>query len=136
MKTVAEYQQEQRTHVIRTGGYDAPREADDTYNDLNRAQIAAYRAEHGAAYVGRINHYGTERQHIISGEQSPIEEYAGDTVYNWGCDFCIPAYDAELANMIRRWNSPNAALEAGAMKTIAAITNRVEQLGGIQFLWY
>jgi hypothetical protein len=137
MKTVEKYKQEQIMHVKRTGGYNALREADDIYNDFNREQIAAYHREHGFAYIGHINFYDEECKKIAAGERLPYTAYKeGDMVYNFGCDFCIPTEDAILAALIKQWNTDGVAIGHNAMQSIIAITNRIDNIGGLQFLWY
>ena len=58
------YRQMQRLYAASCGGYLGIRECDDTYNDWNRKIIDAYRERYGAAYLGRINYSGNQRQRI------------------------------------------------------------------------
>lgn len=132
--SMATLRQEEHNYIRAIGGWLNLNEADDTQNSRNRAMIAAYREEHGSAYIGKINHYET-RAAIVSGEQSVYTEYTGQKVYNFGCDFCIAAPDEVLEQLIREWNTPDAALGSGAMKRVESITQRIEEIGGIQFIW-
>lgn len=134
MKTVIELQKEQTEYENRTGGALALREADDVYNNFNREQIKAYQREHGAAYLGKMNYYDdTGRAEIAAGALSPFTEYTGQLVYNFGADYCISAPDAELTELIRKWNTDG---NGSIYKLISAITTRINDIGGIMFIWY
>lgn len=124
----------QHDHVRATGGYDGLREADDTYNDLNRELIRYFLMCHGQAFMGDVNFYDEKRNKIVRGEASVYEEYTGQMVYNFGCSFVVPTQDEELEKMIREWNSDNR-LPKG-IEAVQKITNRVDRLGGIHLIWY
>lgn len=121
-------------YVRNTGGYWALREADDTYNNLNREQLLALKMMHGRLWLGSINFYDDKRKKITAGEESVYEELADQMVYNFGCDFAVPVPDKELEELIRAWNGderlPNRLVDVEAM------TGRVEKLGGINLIWY
>ena len=67
MNALSYYLQRQREYAHACGGYLGIGEADDTYNDLNRKVIDAYRERYGAAYLGRINYSDNQRQRIADG---------------------------------------------------------------------
>lgn len=121
-------------YVRNTGGYWALREADDTYNNLNREQLLALKMMHGRLWLGSINFYDEKRKKITAGEESVYEELTDQMVYNFGCDFAVPVPDKELEELIRAWNGderlPNRLVDVEAM------TGRVEKLGGINLIWY
>lgn len=133
MPTLQELKSETYQHVASMGGWLEIPEADCTLNDLNRKQIAAFKNEHDTAYLGNINYYDEKRKQITNGETSVYNEYTGQTVYNFEYCFCVPTKDEVLENMIREWNSPNAGLSN--YKLITQITNRIDSLGGISFIW-
>lgn len=116
-----------------TGGYLGIRECDDTYNDWNRKIIDAYRERYGAAYLGRINYSGNQRQRIADGTESVFEAYTGQPLYNFCCDFCVSAPDRTLEELIRHWN--NAAVPLSEKK-VDAIMDRIQVLCGQTFIWY
>ena len=97
------YRQMQRLYAASCGGYLGIRECDDTYNDWNRKIIDAYRERYGAAYLGRINYSGNQRQRIADGTESVFEAYTGQPLYNFCCDFCVSAPDRTLEELIRHW---------------------------------
>lgn len=67
MDALSYYLQVQREYALAREGYLRIDEADDTYNDLNRKIIDAYRERYGTAYLGRINYSGNQRQRIADG---------------------------------------------------------------------
>lgn len=121
-------------HIRATGGMFGLREADQTYNDLNREIIKYFLMRYGKAFMGNINFYDEKRKQVVRGEVSVYEEYFGQTVYNFGCSFIVPQEDEELEWLIRDWNSDDRLpKDADAVKKI---TNRVDRLGGIHLIWY
>lgn len=136
MKTLAELKREEYTHVSDVGGWLELRESDRTINDGNREQIAAFKREHGAAWLGNINFYDEQRKQIASGTESVYEEYTGQMVYNFGCAFCVPVPDETLSNLIREWNSDyKPGISKSVWSQIDAITKRIDDLGGIHLIW-
>ena len=83
MDALSYYLQVQREYALAREGYLRIDEADDTYNDLNRKIIDAYRERYGAAYLGRINYSGNQRQRIADGTESVFEAYTGQPLYNF-----------------------------------------------------
>ncbi len=122
----------QTDHLLHTGGIWAPREADDVYNDLNREMIEAFRLIHGDAFLGRINFYDTARERICDGE-TIYEKCEGQKVCNFGCDFIVPRQDDKIQEYVRTWNRGDWTPYD---ETIEKITDRVEELGGLLFVWY
>jgi hypothetical protein len=59
-------------------------------------------------------------------------EYTGQLVYNFEADFVVPAENAELAEMIVQWNSPELPL---SLELIENITDMVYKIGGANLLW-
>lgn len=124
----------QHDHVRATGGYGGLREADDTYNDLNRELIRYFLMRYGKAYMGNVNFYNDKRKKIVRGEASVYEEYTGQMVYNFGCSFVVPTQDEGLEKLIREWNSDERLpKDPDAVKKI---TTHVDRLGGIHLIWY
>lgn len=121
-------------YVRGTGGYLALREADDVYNDLNREQLRALKMMHGRLFLGNINFYGDQRKKIVAGEEDVYEELLDQMVYNFGCDFAIPVPDKGLEELIRAWNGDERLPKK--LVDVEAMTGRVEQLGGINLIWY
>lgn len=123
----------QYAHVRSCGGYLEMREADNINNDLNRETITALKQIYGELYLGDINFYDEKRKKIQTGQASVYEEYTGQMVYNFGCDFAVPEKDEELEKMIREWNTD---IWPANTKLVPQITARIEALGGISFVWF
>lgn len=124
----------QRDHIRFTGGYGELREADDTYNDLNRELIRGFLKRYGKAFMGDVNFFDEKRKQIARGEASVYEEYTGQMVYNFGCSFVVPTQDEELEKLIRAWNSDDRLPKRYA--DVEKITDRVDKIGGIHLTWY
>lgn len=133
MTKLDEIVERQNDYARRQGGIYTLNEADETYNDMNREQIAAFKEKHGAEFLGNINFYGDDRAAVVAGEKNVYEEYVGQMVYNFECDFCVPCADEALAEIIRAWNTPGRPL---ALSEITHITDKIEALGGINLIWF
>lgn len=91
-------------------------------NDANRRAILSMQAAYGGVYLGKINPKENEK---FGG----IELYTDQRLYNFCCDFCIPAPDRIVIDLIQKWNTtPN-------LRVLHAIYNRIEELNGIVFVW-
>ena len=131
MSTLKELTQQQHQHIKNIGGYISIKEADNINNDLNRKQIQRFLIENGNCYLGKVNYHGDERKDILNGEKSIYKQYNNeDMVYNFGCDFCVPEQDTELENLIKRWNKGGEDY-----LILDIITDRIESLKGINFIW-
>ena len=121
-------------YIRSTGGYLELREADATYNDWNREQLRALKMMHGRLFLGSINFHGDQRKKVVAGKEGIYEELLDQMVYNFGCDFAVPAPDKELEELIRAWNGDERLPKR--LADVEAMTVRVEQLGGINLIWY
>jgi len=108
-----------------------PVEADRDLNDANRALIAAMADERGECWLGKINLYGEERH----GKAPVLWKWDGDLVYNFGCAFVVPAYDADLERLIRERDDAPYTGVAGDSVRVEAIMARIAALGGHNLLW-
>ena len=61
-------------------------ESDTDVNDASRDVIETMQAEHGQAWLGKINLYGKERH----GNHPFMWQWDGGMVYNFGADFVAP----------------------------------------------
>lgn len=120
----------QNAYIAASGGVLGLRENDETNNDMNREIIEAVKLGYGRAFLGSVNLYGEQRERVACGEESPLEEYTGQKLYNFCADFVVPNDDMELVAMIRGWNG------AGETELVGRIINRVQKLGGVNLIWY
>lgn len=120
----------QNQYLVNAGGPLGVREADETFNGLNRQIIVDIKEKFGSAFLGKINFDGEKRTKIVNGGKSIYTPYTGQKLYNFCCDFCVPEKDSVLEEMIRRWNTP------GVSQDIAEIMDRIKALNGVSFLWY
>lgn len=116
---------------VRENGGCTPCEADGDLNDASRAVIAAMHAEHGTAWLGKINLYDKERH----GGHPIMWQWTGKLVYNFGASFVAPAYDAELVRLISERDNAVYTGTADDAKRIEAIYQRMTEIGGIHLHW-
>lgn len=124
---------QQSSYLWATGGPLELREADATYNDWNREMIDALRQRHGKVYLGRINYYDEKRDEVAAGGNI-YEEYTGESVYNFCCDYAVPVQDEELQKLVQAWNGCNSLPMPSDI--IDKIFERVEKIGGTHLIWY
>lgn len=125
----------QREYIAVCGGIANIREADKIYNDFNRELIDAMKRKFGRVFLGKINICDAmTRRDLISGLRSAYHEYQGEKIYNGDYDFAVPVEDIALNRMIHDWNAsdklPKSSVDA------ARITSRIEEIGGVNFIWY
>lgn len=124
----------QYAHVRSCGGYLEMREADEINNDLNREKIAAMRKIYETVYLLDVNYFDEKRRRIVAGEESVYEEVTDAPIYNFAGSYCVPTKDAELEELIRRWNADDSLPKSGVK--VEQITNRVDAIGGIILVWF
>lgn len=124
----------QHQYLHMTGGWGALREADKQYNDFNRSIIAYMKKAYGRLYLGSVNIYDeSRRKRVCDGEEGIYEEYTGQEIYNFHCDFAVPEKDERLEELIRGWNSGS---QAATFRNVDKITSRVDEIGGEHFVWF
>ena len=84
-------------------------------------------AEHGEAWLGRVNLYGDD-----SGE---LHKWEGGEVYNFGADFVLPCYDAEVERLVRERAEAPYTGTADDGKRVDAIFARIGEVGGSHLFW-
>ena len=127
--TVKDFIRERNAYIVACGGWLELGESDVYYNDLNRDIIQAFKNENEHCYMGNINFYGQTHENIISGNKSCYDEYVGQKVYDFGCDFIVPEADEKLAQLIKKWNTD------GKASLIDDIMNRIDEINGILIIW-
>lgn len=106
----------QNLYLLRWG---RPSESDYSINDINRELIQAMADENdGQVYLGSFH------------GDTGLDPYDGGVVQNFQCDFCVPAADQELEELLRQYLSCG-----GTSETIDRIHSRIEELGGHRLLW-
>ena len=123
----------QNQYVRSQGGYSNIREADQTYNDMNRELIQAMADEYHTAYLGRYQFFGREKLRIFNGTDDVYVIYTGQAVDNFDTDFIVPTRDELLETMIRSFN---AVGKTSNIKLIDRIVSRIYELDGHLTIWY
>lgn len=130
--SVKDLKYEQYKHIAEINGYFNLLESDDINNDLNRAIIKAFKEENKTAYIGFINLSKEKIINLNEGNNTTIlEEYVGQTIYNFGANFIIPQKDDILEDLIKKWN----IIKPSNLKLLDKIYERIDTLKGINFIW-
>lgn len=105
-------------------------EFDKSINDISRDTIIAMKEKHGVCFLGKINLYGEERE-----KDYKLVEFTGQKIYNFGFEFCLPCYDAELETMINDRDKSEYEGTGKDFKMVTAITERIYKIGGRNLFW-
>ena len=97
------------------------------HNDLQRTRLTTYRAEHGRAWIGKINIYPPARAELV--------EFTGQLVRNFEADFVVPQPDATLLRLIIERDEAPYTGTAEDGRRIDAIFARIDELGGRLLTW-
>lgn len=124
----------QSAYIAGSGGYLALREADSINNDLNREEIKALKQIYGAAYLVDVNYFGKKKERVLAGEESVFDEVSDEPVYNFAGSFCVPQKDRELERLILAWNRDDRIPKR--VTDIDKIQDRVDEIGGINLIWF
>ena len=125
----------QNDYILSAGGLTNIREADQTFNDMNRDQLEALRMIHRCLFVGHVNYHGVERVALLSGEKAVLEEIDnGQSIQNFGCDFAVPTRDAQLEDLIISWNKQDGLPLRYSL--VQDISSRITALGGLKLVWF
>ncbi len=132
--TVQELREQQLNHIAEIGGYWYLQEIDHIYNDLNRAIMEVFRSEHEKAFIGFVNLPDDKLKALQEGQPvSVYEEYVGQRIYDFSCNFIVPEAEEKLESLIKQWNAKDNNLPKGSLMN--EIFNRIEQIGGLNFIW-
>lgn len=105
---------------------------DDTFNDLSRDIIAAYKECYGAAYLGKLVFSWEDQKKLERGEIGIYTEYTGQMVTPFACNFVIPQPDAQLEAMVTEW-----AIDEWPPKfeLFTQMLQRIKELNGQSLSW-
>lgn len=97
------------------------------HNAEQRSRLADYLAEHGRAWVGKINIYPPAIAELVP--------YTGQPVRNFEADFVVPCPDPALLRLIiERQEAPYTGTAADGPR-VDAIFERIATLGGLILTW-
>lgn len=126
---LAYYRRLQNIYIRTKGGVLSIDEADDFYNDQNRLIIRKYFECYQNVWVGKFNEYDIDKQNdIAEGRTDALTKYNGEFVYNGQFDFIVRDNDKELNALVRERLMRKDNYQD-------KIFDRIENLGGIVFLW-
>lgn len=111
------------------GGIANVKEADEIYNEFNRALIRHYARWHKGAVLVRMEE---DWSWLEDGRLTPFHEYnENEMVKNFDCSYVIPCQDEELRELIFESHKSVSVLTENLPK----IDNRVRALGGFELIW-
>lgn len=108
----------QNSYAASLGGLMELKEADDKWNGYNVEIIKAFAKLYPDCVLGKF----------IESKMTP---YTGQKIYNFACDFIIPAEDEELRQLLKNRNDKGYTDLSSLMK----IQTRIKTTGGIVFIW-
>lgn len=105
---------------------------DDTFNDLSRDIITAYKECHGSAYLGKLVFSWEDQKKLERSEIGIYVEYSGQPILPYGCNFVISQPNAQLEAMVIEW-----AIDEWPPKfeLFARILQRIKELDGLTLSW-
>lgn len=125
----------QHAYTVAHGGPFELRECDEVYNKLTRLIIRAYCKAHPQAFIGSINLYGSARTDFTEGKTSILNEYKGEKICDFGCDFIVPVKDQTLEELLRLHNASWTEAKPNCPDALDKAINRIYKLGGEVLLW-
>lgn len=105
---------------------------DETFNDLSRAVIAAFKRCHGTAFLGRLVFSWGDQKKFEHGEGGIYTEYTEQHVPAYSCNFILPRQDLQLEEMVKEW-----AVDEWPPKfeLFTRILQRIKELDGMTISW-
>ncbi|MBQ9839377.1 MAG: hypothetical protein IJO56_07825 [Oscillospiraceae bacterium] len=105
---------------------------DDTFNDLSRDIIEAFRECYGSAYLGKLVFSWDDQKKLERGEIGIYTEYGRQPILPYDCNFVIKHPDAQLEAMVKDW-----AIDEWPPKfeLFTRILQRIKELDGLTLSW-
>lgn len=127
-----EVQHKQEEYLFFWGNLESIPVGDDTYNELSREIIAAYKECYGSAYLGKLIFSWEDQKKLERGELDIYTEYTGQMIPAYGFNFVIPQPDAQLESMVKDW-----AIDEWPPKfdLFTSILYRIKELDGLTLSW-
>ena len=96
-------------------------EAFDPINEASRDIIKAMYEKYGQVYLGKVN----------SNQNDPtvLKQYDGGAIYNFSCDFCLPAYSKQVESLIMEWRTQKD------VHVLERMFNAITEHGGHLIFW-
>lgn len=124
--------QKQDAYLFTYGNLENIPAGDETFNALSRNVIAAYKACHGSAYLGKLAFSWKEQKGFESGQGRVYTEFTGQDIVAFSCNFVVPIPDAVLEKMIRKWIMDEWPPD---FTLFTKILRRIDEVGGITISW-
>ena len=105
---------------------------DDTFNDMSRDIIAAFKECYGSAYLGKLVFSWEDQKKLERGEIGIYTEYGGQTILPYDCNFIISQPYAQVEAIVKEW-----AIDEWPPKfeLFTQILQRIKDLNGQTLSW-
>ena len=87
-------------------------------NDANRSVLMAMKQKYGSVFLVTVN-----------GVEGVRKCNYPEKAENFCCDFCLPAYDEKLAELVRAWNDKMNP------SVLTALYSRLKELDAVMLIW-
>ena len=127
-----EVQQKQEEYLFFWGNLESIPVGDDTYNELSREIIAAYKECYGSAYLGKLIFSWDDQKKLERCEIGIYTEYTGQMIPAYSFNFMIPQPDTQLEAMVKEW-----AIDEWPPKfeLFTQILQHIKELNGLTLSW-
>lgn len=122
----------QEEYLFFWGNLESVPVGDDTFNELSRDIIAAYKDCHGTAYLGKLIFAWDEQKKLERGEIGIYTEYVGQPIPAYSFNFVIPQPDACLEAMTIKWSIDEWPPK---FQLFTQILQRIKDLNGLTLSW-
>ena len=124
--------QKQEEYLFFWGNLESIPVGDDTFNELSREVIAAYKECHNTAYLGKLIFSWEDQKKLERSEMGIYTEYTGQMITAYGFNFVIPQPDTELESMVKEW-----AIDEWPPKfhLFSQILQKIKELDGLPLSW-
>lgn len=93
----------------------------DPINEASRDIIKAMYEKYGQVYLGKVN--------ANQNDPTVLTQYDGGTIYNFSCDFCLPAYSRQIESLIMEWRTQKD------VHVLKRMFNAITEHGGHLIFW-
>lgn len=124
--------QEQEEYLFFWGRLEDVPVGDDTFNDLSRSIIAAYKECYGTAYLGKLVFSWEDQKKLERRDNGIYTEYSGQLILPYDCNFVVSQPDVQLEAMVTEW-----AIDEWPPKfeLFTRILQRIKELDGLTLSW-
>lgn len=124
--------QKQNEYLFFWGHLEDVPAGDETFNELTRSIVAAFKECHGTAYLGKLLFTWEDQKKLERGEIGIYSKYNGQWIPAYDYNFVVPIPDSQLEAMVIDW-----AIDEWPPKfeLFTRILQRIQDLDGLTLSW-